>query len=210
MTVSTPVRLVQKTSQRTRTMMMIRTMIPGRTIVVAKGTAFRAAGEIAPSMIIDSVLPHLAGLQPPVLRSGVVANRVDQVDEGTVRRSEETYRMFREGDLEFFDRLDPDVEWHVPDSLPKGGHLRGQSEVIDFLETVNELFDEPYPDPEEFVAAGDRLLIVGTWRAKAKATGEPVAAPFAHVVMFRDGLLCDLHVYIDTATVLQALEPDGT
>jgi hypothetical protein len=134
---------------------------------------------------------------------------VDEVDEQTVRLAKETYRLFQEEDLAFFDRLDPDIEWHVTDTLPKGGDLHGIDEVIDHLEAVNEDF-QGMPEPEEFIPAGDRVLILGTWRGRAKETGIQVEAPFAHLGRWRDGRLVDFRNYIDSAKVLRALEPHGT
>lgn len=114
--------------------------------------------------------------------------------------------MFREGDLRFFERLDPDIDWWIPETLPDGGSRHGESEVIDFWEAMGELFEGAHPDPEEFIPAGDRLIVLGTWRARVKATGDLVEARFAHVNGYRDGKLVSFRNYIDTAKVLQALE----
>jgi ketosteroid isomerase-like protein len=130
----------------------------------------------------------------------------DQITEDVVRQSEETYRMFRDGDLGFFDRLDPDVEWWMPETVPHGGSHHGEAGVVDLLEGMGELFEDAYPDPEEFIPAGDRLVVLGTWRARARATGNQVEAPFAHLLFFRDGRLLSFRNYIDSARVVQALE----
>ena len=135
---------------------------------------------------------------------------MDEVDEDTVRLAEDTYRMFRDGDLEFFGRLDPEIDWHVTDTFRKGGDLHGVSEVIDHLEAINEDF-EGHPEPEEFIPAGDRVLVLGTWRGRARQTGVQVEARFAHLGRWRDGRLVDFSNYIDSAKVLRALEgPRGT
>lgn len=124
-----------------------------------------------------------------------------------VRFAEESYKMFREGDLAWFDRVDPDIEWHAFEALPGGGDIHGMSALVDHLEAMNEKFEEAFPDPEEFVPLGeDRLLVMGTWRAKVKTTGEPVEVAFAHVTKMRDGKLVELRNYMDSAKVLQALE----
>jgi ketosteroid isomerase-like protein len=130
----------------------------------------------------------------------------DEITDEHVGQSEEAYRMFREGDLRFFDRLDPDIDWWIPETIPHGGSRHGEGEVIAFWEAMAELFEEAGPHPEEFIPAGDRLIILGTWRARVKATGDPVEARFAHVNGYRDGKLVSFRNYIDSAKIVQALE----
>ena len=74
---------------------------------------------------------------------------VDPITEEVVRLSRDGYRMFRENDPAFLDRMDPEIEWHVPDTLPGGGDLRGPLEVVEFLDTMSGLWEDAYPEPEE-------------------------------------------------------------
>jgi len=131
---------------------------------------------------------------------------VDRITEDLVARSRDNYRMFRENDPAFVERLDPDIAWHVPDTLPFGGDLHGVMEVFEFFAAMNELFEDAYPEPEEFLAAGDKLVVLGTWRGRARSTGIRVELPFAHVSQFRDGRLVYFRNYIDAAKVLQSVE----
>jgi uncharacterized protein len=141
----------------------------------------------------------------------VVGADVDPITEELVEQSRDGYRMFRENDPGFLDRMDPEIEWHVPDTLPGGGDLHGTMEVLEFLGTTSGLWDEAYPNPEEFLPAGDKLVVLGTWRARARSTGVRVEVPFAHVQQFRDGKLVYFRNYIDAAKALRSLEeaPSG-
>jgi uncharacterized protein len=134
-----------------------------------------------------------------------VAERLDPVDDTVVDLARQMYRLFREGDLAYFEILDPEIEWHVSESIPGGGHLHGLAEVIGFLEASGELFEGGFPDPEEFISAGDKLVVLGTWRGRARSTGVTVEAPFAHVGEFRDRKLVRFRNYIDSGKILQAL-----
>ncbi len=60
-----------------------------------------------------------------------------------------------------FDLLDPEVEHRT-----FFGDTRGVDALITYLESVNEVFDEPGPDPEEFILAGDRIVVLGIWRGR--------------------------------------------
>jgi len=154
---------------------------------------------------------HLAIPQDLGYGRTVVGADVDPITEELVEQSRDGYRMFRENDPGFLDRMDPEIEWHVPDTLPGGGDLHGTMEVLEFLGTTSGLWDEAYPNPEEFLPAGDKLVVLGTWRARARSTGVRVEVPFAHVQQFRDGKLVYFRNYIDAAKALRSLEeaPSG-
>jgi ketosteroid isomerase-like protein len=136
---------------------------------------------------------------------------MDPITDELVEHSRDAYRMFRENDPAFLDMIDPDVEWHVPDTLPGGGALHGPLEVLEFMETLSGLFSQSYPVPDEFLPSGDKLVVLGTWRAQGRSTGNRVEVPFAHVQQFRDGKLVYFHNYVDAAKLLQSLEeaPSG-
>ena len=135
----------------------------------------------------------------------------EQITDDHVRASEESYRLFREGDLSFFDRLHPEIEWWIPESMPGGGTRHGEAGVVDFLEAMGELFEQAYSEPEEFIVGRDRLVVLGIWHARVKATGETVHGHFAHVNAYREGKLANFRNFIDSAAIVQALEaPPGT
>jgi ketosteroid isomerase-like protein len=134
---------------------------------------------------------------------------VDEVEEEIRRLAEETYRMFRERDPGFLDRVDPEVDWHVSDTLPDGGDLHGIPAVMDHLEAIEDNF-EGLPEPEEFIGFGDRVLVLGTWRGRARETGVALEVPFAQLGRWRDGRLIEFRNYVDSAKMLRALEPNGT
>lgn len=124
----------------------------------------------------------------------------------------EGFRMFREGDPAFMDRFAPDARIDVPATMPAGGTYRGPFDALEFWTTLGELFDSPYPDPEEFLRAEDRLIVVGTWRARSPQTGEEVTSRFiwSYRLSGDEGPLMDqkivsAEIFGDTAAILQAL-----
>ena len=89
------------------------------------------------------------------------------LSEAEIEWVREGYRMFRDGDPAFMDRYEPDAEFIFPATLPSGGTYAGPWEAMEFWTTVGELFENPYPDPEEFLRVEDRLIVFGTWRARS-------------------------------------------
>jgi ketosteroid isomerase-like protein len=67
------------------------------------------------------------------------------------------------------------------------------------------------PEPGGVPSGRRQLVVLGTWRARARSTGVRVEVPFAHVQQFRDGKLVYFRNYIDAAKALRSLEeaPSG-
>jgi ketosteroid isomerase-like protein len=130
----------------------------------------------------------------------------DPITDADIERARVGYRKFREGDPSTFDDWDPDVEIHLPTGLPGGGALRGVLEFLEFQEGMREHWEEAYPEPEEFLSAGDKLIVLGTWHARARKTGRTAAVPFAHVYEVRDGKTVYFRNYTDSSETLESLE----
>jgi ketosteroid isomerase-like protein len=139
---------------------------------------------------------------------GLSSEEVEWIREG--------YRMFREGDPAFLDRYAPDARFDFPATLPAGGTYYNPVDALEFPTTMGELFDAPYPDPEEFLRADDRLIVVGTWRARSRQSGEEIAIRFIHVYRLSGGegplmdqKIVSFEVLSDTAAMLQSLDSPG-
>jgi len=64
-----------------------------------------------------------------------------------------------------------DIEWIIPgENWPLAGTHRGHAELADVLQKASEKLENSYPEPPEFVAQGDRVLVVGFARGKVKDT----------------------------------------
>ena len=120
--------------------------------------------------------------------------------------------MFTEGDPAFLDRYEADATMVFPESLPKGGVYRSPLEAIEYFNTMSELFEDAHPAPEEFIRDGDRLIVLGHFKGRSRATGEAVAIRFAHVLGLSDadGPVSEqrntsFELIADTAAVLAAL-----
>lgn len=144
------------------------------------------------------------GLEWVVVAGGLSQADIDYISEG--------YRLFRENDPAFMDRFTPDATLVFPDTLPKGGTYRSPWDALEFWNTIGELFEGALAEPEEFIGDGDRLVVLGTWQGRARATGEEIAVRFAHVLRLTGSAgnlsgqrLTSLELIIDTAAVLTAL-----
>src|ERR1700691_1131693 len=65
-----------------------------------------------------------------------------------------------------------DIEWIIPGKdWPLAGTHRGHSGLEDLLQKTSEM-EIPSPTPPEYVAQGDRVLVVGFAKGKVKATNK--------------------------------------
>src|ERR1700731_1502320 len=65
-----------------------------------------------------------------------------------------------------------DIEWIIPgEDWPLAGTRNGHAGLADLLETASKSM-ETSTEPREFVAQGDRVLVVGFAKGKIKATNK--------------------------------------
>jgi hypothetical protein len=120
------------------------------------------------------------------------------------------YEAFNHGDIEtVMGLLDPEIEWQEPDveGMPARGTHHGPEAVANnVFGAVVETWDDFQATPEEFLDAGDRVVVLGRIEGTGKATGRTIEAAYAHVWTLRDGKVVHHRNYVDTATLLQSLE----
>jgi hypothetical protein len=64
-----------------------------------------------------------------------------------------------------------DIEWIIPgEDWPLAGTHRGHAGLENLLQKANETVETSFSEPPEFIARGDRVLVVGFTKGKVKAT----------------------------------------
>jgi ketosteroid isomerase-like protein len=101
-----------------------------------------------------------------------------------------------------------DIEWIIPgEDWPLAGTHRGHAGLADLLETASKSI-ETSTEPREFVAQGDRVLVVGSARGKIKATNKTWEDDWIFAITVRDGRLTSIREYIDTQALARASQMD--
>ena len=104
-----------------------------------------------------------------------------------------------------------DIEWIIPgEDWPLAGTHRGHAGLENILQKANETLETSYPEPPEFVAQGDRVLVVGFARGKVKATNKTFEDDWVFAITVRDGKLTNIREYIDTQALARASEMDAS
>jgi ketosteroid isomerase-like protein len=63
-----------------------------------------------------------------------------------------------------------------------------------------------YPKPPEFVAQGERVLVIGVATGKIYATSKPFRDEWVFDITVRDGKIARIKEYIDTQALARASE----
>ncbi|MHB8247192.1 MAG: nuclear transport factor 2 family protein [Acidimicrobiales bacterium] len=107
--------------------------------------------------------------------------------------------------------LTDDVDWQEPvseqaDSVSWAGRRRGREQVADdFREFTAASHWHPMEDAT-FTAAGDRVVVEGRNRNKARATGRPYEHQWVMLFTIRDGQIARFRHYYDPADITHALD----
>ena len=100
--------------------------------------------------------------------------------------------------------VDPTIEIRQSDLLPWGGSYKGLLGLQSFFTKLLSNVDSEL-DRNQYVDAGDDVVMIGRTRGKTKAKGTPFDITAIHVWTARNGKIVGFHPYIDTPAMLEVL-----
>ena len=129
--------------------------------------------------------------------------------EQNVRTVKDFFAAMGKGDGEALLALvADDIEWIIPGKgWPLAGTYRGHAGLARLLKTASGSM-ETSTEPREFVAQGDRVLVVGFASGKVKATDKPFEDDWVFAITVRDGKLTRVREYVDTQALARAAETE--
>src|ERR1700723_416813 len=103
-----------------------------------------------------------------------------------------------------------DIEWIIPgEDWPLAGTHRGHAGLNNLVQKANETVEPSYPEPPEFIAEGDRVLVVGFARGRIKATNKTFEDHWVFAITVRNGKVTNIREYVDTQALAGASETAG-
>ena len=98
-----------------------------------------------------------------------------------------------------------DFEWIIPgEDWPLAGTYRGQAGLENLLQKSERL--ETSTEPREFIAQGDRVLVIGFAKGKILATNKTFEDDWVFAITVQDGKLTNIREHIDTQALARASE----
>ncbi|MBY3328920.1 nuclear transport factor 2 family protein [Rhizobium laguerreae] len=100
-----------------------------------------------------------------------------------------------------------DIEWIIPGKdWPLAGTHHGHAGLAKLLQTASEKVETSVMEFYEYVAQGDRVLVVGFSSGKIKATNKTWKDDWIFAITVRDGKLTNIREYVDTQALARASE----
>ena len=114
------------------------------------------------------------------------------------------YEAFGSGNLEGLrESFAEDAVWVTSDELPLGGEVKGRDTIMGNFAQIPNYWTSFSVEPEEFIDAGDYVVVKGTQRAgNDKGSFE---APFLHLLQFQDGKTIRGEFFTDSAKAARLL-----
>jgi ketosteroid isomerase-like protein len=146
-----------------------------------------------------------------VLANDVMETESTMSIEANVQAVKEFFAAIGRGDRErLLTLVAEDIEWIIPgQDWPLAGTRHGHAGLADLLETASRSM-ETSTEPREFVAQGDRVLVVGFARGKIKATNKTFEDDWIFAITVRDGRLTSIREYVDTQALARASRVDAS
>jgi ketosteroid isomerase-like protein len=103
---------------------------------------------------------------------------------------------------------DPEIVFNneaIVSGYPEKGEWHGHPGLLQFGVGQTEAFKQMWLEPEEFIDAGDRVVIPLRLGGKARHTGIEIDFSVVHVVTLRDGKAVRIDVYAQRPEALEAV-----
>jgi ketosteroid isomerase-like protein len=121
------------------------------------------------------------------------------------------YQSVGTGDIaSLLNLLAEDVLWLIPEMahVPFAGTWHGRQQVGEFFRKMAQAQDVVEFQPEEFIAQGDSVVVLGRFTMHVKATGRDSRSVWAHVWKVEGDKITYMREYVDTLTVSRAYTAD--
>ena len=104
-----------------------------------------------------------------------------------------------------------DIEWIIPgENWPLAGTHRGHAGLAEVLRKASVEVEMTYPKPPEFIAQGNRVLVVGVATGKIKATNRAFKDDWVFAITVQNGKVTKIREYVDTQALARASKRDAS
>lgn len=120
------------------------------------------------------------------------------------------YQFFQDGNIEGLLQLfSDDIEWqgYQSEFVPFSRDYHGRQDVAQFFAELGQAQEANLFEPQEVIAEGDKVVVMGEAEWTIRATGTHYGYPWVHVFTVRDGKIARFQQYYDTAATEAAFMP---
>jgi uncharacterized protein len=128
-------------------------------------------------------------------------------EQENVKLAERAYETFTTGDVEgFLNLFSDDVSWNAPEieNLPLNVKFSGRDNLAALLSDLDNHEEFLKMEPTEFIAQGDKVVVLGNFVVRSKRTDNQYATDFAHVFTIKNGKIVGFLEFFDNAAAGRA------
>jgi uncharacterized protein len=127
------------------------------------------------------------------------------MDQAHVDLLRDFYDALNRDDVESAVQLcDPDVRVYLNPDVVAALPPRGHKEVASYLRGWFDSWDTYVPRPQEFIDAGEQVVVMVDLRARGKGSRFEIEEEMADVFTLEDGNIVQLRLYVDRGVALDA------
>jgi uncharacterized protein len=133
--------------------------------------------------------------------------------EDNVKIVQDAYGKFATGDIAgLLGNCAEDVDWQTPEveNATFGGKCRGHAQVGEFFAGMDAAQEISKFEPTEFIAQGDRVVVLGKFAANVRETGKSYESDWVHVFTVKDGKITNFDEFFDNAAATRAFQKATT
>jgi uncharacterized protein len=120
------------------------------------------------------------------------------------------YAAFNRGDIDAtLEPLDDQIEWSEPAEFPGGGMYHGRDSVKRYLMRSRAGFTEGSSEPEQFIVAGDRIVVFVHAHIRPKGSDEWQDVRLADVYTIRNLKAVKMRAFADRQEALRWVGADA-
>ena len=100
------------------------------------------------------------------------------------------------------------IEWKVPEieNAAFAGSRQGLEAVGEFFSQLHEGEDITEFVPTDFIAQGDKVVVLGRSTATVRSTGKTYSTDWVHVFSLKDGKVAAFNEFFDNAAATRAFQ----
>jgi len=120
---------------------------------------------------------------------------------------QKAYECFGTGDIPgLLELYSDDISWTTPvvDNVVYSGARQGKEALAEFFQLLGETEEFSRFAPTEFIAEGDRVVVLGDFTCTVKATGKTYSTDWVHISTVKDGKITTFLEFFDTAKANEA------
>ena len=91
--------------------------------------------------------------------------------------------------------FDPAVRWHIAEDEPDAHVIEGVEGIVGSLRGWADSFDDFHPEPQEFIDAGDHVVVPVVFRGRARDAAAALEITEAQVYRVQRGTVAEVRVF---------------